>query len=258
MSIYRPKGRAGEYSEWAINLYGGCIHHCLYCYVPLIRKIDRATFYEKIYAYKDIIKKIPDAAMKFKGEITSPVMLSFTSDPYQPYAIESGITRQCIMALKQAGLNVCILSKGGTRTLSDLDLLGPGDIMAASLTMTNEASRNKWEKDASSYADRIHALRVSRDHGLETWASLEPVIYPDQTLDIIDDTKDFVDLYKIGTINYCKPISGKIDWVTFALTATNKIRTNGNAYYMKDDLHAFIPEVKKIHNPNGVCIMHSS
>jgi len=32
--IYRPTGRAEEYSFLAINHYRGCGHECEYCYVP--------------------------------------------------------------------------------------------------------------------------------------------------------------------------------------------------------------------------------
>ena len=30
--IYQPKGPAGEYTKWAINLYNGCSNGCEYCY----------------------------------------------------------------------------------------------------------------------------------------------------------------------------------------------------------------------------------
>lgn len=30
--IYQPKGAAGEYAKWAINLYHGCSNGCTYCY----------------------------------------------------------------------------------------------------------------------------------------------------------------------------------------------------------------------------------
>ena len=33
-AIYEPKGRAGEYSRLALNVYRTCVHGCRYCYVP--------------------------------------------------------------------------------------------------------------------------------------------------------------------------------------------------------------------------------
>ena len=31
-AIYKPKGRAGEYCSYAVNVYTGCNHGCDYCY----------------------------------------------------------------------------------------------------------------------------------------------------------------------------------------------------------------------------------
>lgn len=30
--IYQPRGAAGEYAKWAVNLYNGCSNGCTYCY----------------------------------------------------------------------------------------------------------------------------------------------------------------------------------------------------------------------------------
>ena len=39
--IYNPKGKAAEYCEYALNIYTGCPHGCVDCYVPLMIKCDR-------------------------------------------------------------------------------------------------------------------------------------------------------------------------------------------------------------------------
>ena len=31
-AIYKPKGKAGGYAEWACNLFVGCSNNCSYCY----------------------------------------------------------------------------------------------------------------------------------------------------------------------------------------------------------------------------------
>lgn len=32
--IYKPKGAAKEYGDYAINIYTGCPHNCFYCFAP--------------------------------------------------------------------------------------------------------------------------------------------------------------------------------------------------------------------------------
>jgi DNA repair photolyase len=153
---------------------------------------------------------------------------------------------------------VCILTKGGMRATADFDLLDSHDIMAASLTCIDDADSLKWEPRAALPEDRFALLRAAKAKGMETWASLEPVIYPDQTLRIIDATRGIVDLYKIGTINYVKAVSDKIDWPAFVRAAMDRVRANGAAYYIKDDLLKFAPAGTAAHwNPHGKAMMHA-
>jgi len=257
--IYRPAGRAGEYSEYAVNLYGGCDHHCPYCYVPLARHITPEKFYAAgATPYKDVLKKLAADCRRLQGTITTPIMLSFTSDAYQLSEVEHQTTRHAIRELKDHGFRVCILTKGGMRATRDFDLLDAGDVMAATLTLINEADSRKWEPQAALPSERIEFLKAAKQHGMETWASLEPVIDPDQTLKLIEATRGIIDLYKIGTINYCKAVSGKIDWSAFVNEAVAAVIDGDQAYYLKDDLFKFAdPTTPQSHNPHRVCIMHS-
>jgi len=43
--VYRPKGKAGEYGETALNIYKGCSHGCQYCYVPAVLYQTPAEFH---------------------------------------------------------------------------------------------------------------------------------------------------------------------------------------------------------------------
>ena len=42
--IYEPKGKAGEYSKLAANIYNGCGHGCEYCFAPAFLRTARETF----------------------------------------------------------------------------------------------------------------------------------------------------------------------------------------------------------------------
>jgi hypothetical protein len=45
--------------------------------------------------------------------------------------------------------------------------------------------------------------------------SMEPVIYPDQTLHLIEITHEFVDHFRVGKLNHSPKNEAKIDWPKF-------------------------------------------
>ena len=74
---------------------------------------------------------------------------------------------------------------------------------------------------------------------IQTWASLEPVIDPVQSLQIIRETKDFVDEYKIGRWNH-DPRADRIDWKAFGEETIELCRMLGKKFYIKKDLAVFL------------------
>ena len=49
--------------------------------------------------------------------------------------------------------------------------------------------------------DRIAALKEAHGRGIRTWVSMEPAIYPKQTMHLIEMSHEFVDLFWIGKLN---------------------------------------------------------
>lgn len=79
--IYKPKGAAGEYAEYALNIYTGCPHGCSYCYVPSVLRIDREKFHSDVRPRPGIIEAIEKQLAK--GDIVGQtIMLCFACDPY--------------------------------------------------------------------------------------------------------------------------------------------------------------------------------
>jgi DNA repair photolyase len=60
----------------------------------------------------------------------------------------------------------------------------------------------RWEPGAALPEEKINSLRRAHEKGIKTWVSLEPVLYPEITLEIIRRTYGFVDEFKVGTLNY--------------------------------------------------------
>lgn len=237
-AIYEPKGRAREYHELACNLYRGCGHGCVYCYAPAAIKMDRREFYDNPIPRIGILDALEKDAtrMEFLGD-KRHVMLCFSCDPYQPVDVEARVTRQAITILKRHQCNVSILTKGGERATRDFDLLTPEDKFGCTLTFLEERDSLKWEPKAALPQSRLESLKQAHDRGIQTWASLEPVIDPSQTLAIIEQAHSHVDEFKVGTLNY---MPNEISWATFALAAKQKLEYYGSRYYLKEDLRKWL------------------
>ena len=124
MIIYEPKGKALEYSPLAANLYKGCSHACSYCYAPSATFTNREIFISDqfIKPRPNILEQIERDAKKLKND-TRPILLSFTSDLYQPANDKFKLSRHAIEILNKHNLTTTILTKGGLRACNDFDLL---------------------------------------------------------------------------------------------------------------------------------------
>jgi CCR4-NOT transcriptional regulation complex NOT5 subunit len=74
--------------------------------------------------------------------------------------------------------------------------------------------------------------------GIRTWASLEPVMDPDQSLSLIIRSAEWVDEFKVGKLNH---VANKIDWKSFGKQAVALMKKLDKRYYLKKDLLAFLP-----------------
>ena len=241
--IYQPSGQAGEYAPWATNHYDGCGHRCLYCYVPAIRHVTREAFDAGASERKNYLTRLDKDLAKCRAhDFHQQVMLSFLTDPYAPNDVEIGLTRTVLQRLADGGLGFCTLTKGGHRALRDIDLFHPErDAFASTLTCLDAAASEKWESGAAPPAERLDTLRTFHARGIFTWVSLEPVVDPDVTLRIIEEAAPFVDLFKVGRINY-SALTKRIDWQDFTLRAIDRLARLGKAHYVKRDLQEYLPD----------------
>ncbi len=239
--IYPPRGQAGEYSALAANPYRGCGHSCAYCYVPLVTKQDRLEFNAGAVERKAFLHNLTKDAVKYKAAgITEQVMISFTSDPY--HAGDSSLTLDSFLVMQEHGLAICALTKGGTRALRDIDIFRPErDAFASTLTSLDDRFSKKWESGAALPGDRLAALRAFHERGIFTWVSLEPTIDVESSLSIVDATHSFVDLYKVGRVNYL-PITKTTDWEAYCHRMIDKLQRLGKKHYIKKDLQKYLPD----------------
>jgi len=173
--------------------------------------------------------------------IREQVMLSFTTDPYPPeWHFE---TRQCLEILRnETLLSFCTLTKGGSRALRDLDLFRPDrDAFASTLTSLDDSFSLKWEPGAALPNDRIRTLKKFHENGIFTWVSLEPTLDCEASESIVLATHEFVDLYKVGRVNYL-PMTRTTDWREYTLRMIDLLQRLGKKHYIKRDLQQYLPE----------------
>ncbi len=236
--IYEPKGPAKEYAPLALNIYKGCVHGCVYCYAPEACRISKEKYFSSANPKEHVVERVREDAVKLaKAHDDREILISFIGDPYQPAEAELKLTMQVIKILIEHGLAFSILTKGGDLAMRDFEIYEdyPGARFGVTMTLHKTQSLARWEPDVDSYLLRRRALQVAHDFGIQTWVSVEPVIYPQEALDIIEDTLLFVDYYKIGRINYFPEFNG-VDWSKFREDAVNTLVEWETNYYIKRSL----------------------
>lgn len=243
--LYTPSGRAGAYANggYAVNIFKGCTHGCKYCYVPDFLKMNveqRKAFKEKVVPAPDVLARIAKD-LKRLGKLAEPVFLCFTCDPYPVNPLMQIYTRDIIDIILNSDNAVNILTKGGTRAERDFDMLvtAHGNKVGATLTFYDEELSREWEPEAAAPINRVEMLRTAKEAGIMTWASIEPVIIPKESLKIMELALPYVDEFKIGKWNHDKAANA-IDWKQFALEAIYLMEKNKKRYMLKDDLKAYL------------------
>jgi len=237
--IYEPKGKAFEYSPLALNLYRGCAHACKYCYSPSVLRMSREAFAATPQPRKDILKNLEKDAREL-GRDPRPVLMCFTSDPYQPVEEKHCITRRAIEIMGEAGVRMAVLTKGGPLAARDFDLMQKYDVaFGTTLLFLSDTRRLQWEPNAASILGRVEAIREAHRLGIRTWVSVEPVIYPDEALQVLDLLEPWVDIWKVGKLNHDPKREKELDWRGFLTQVLAALSCRKAEYYIKDDLWAF-------------------
>lgn len=240
--IYEPKGRAKEYSELALNIFDGCLHNCLYCWVPLMPGRSK-KFHEKVEVRKDILFNIERDCKKLEGD-KRQILLCFTCDPYP--IVGSEVTREALLMLEKYKMQATILTKSGERSMRDFDILKRnGWSYGTSLCSLNAEFLKQYEPNAAPPEERMDALVEAQSLGIKTWVSVEPVLDPIEAIDLVDAYSTFVDHWKIGKLNHSrgdeklKAIEEGTDWAQFLEDVKHILDLHDCDYYIKKDLARF-------------------
>lgn len=243
-NIYEPSGKAGEYSQLALNYYKGCTFGCQYCYVPQQLQKLKGYNHNKCELNSEI-KKLETNIKKYANG--NQIFLSFTSDPYNLINRKEKYTREVLLLLLKYNIPVRILTKGFyDDIIADLDVFKQfGENIAVGMTLCFDkyAIQKEHEKHSSSPDERIKILKTLKENGIRTWASIEPVIIPDESINIINRSLEYTDEYKIGMLSTISPnyktISQNIDWYDFLEKVIEIMRTSKKSFYIKKELQSY-------------------
>ena len=207
-AIYQPTGKAAEYSPWACNFYTGCANDCEYCFnkrgvlshvwstEPRLKKCFKDE--------KDAFEIFDKEVIKNKAELQNTgILFSFTTDPMLPET--RGLTLSAMYDALTHDVPVQILTKRAdwlseivTMIIESSIVEERKNMVAFGFTLTGFDEK---EPGASLNDERIEAMCELHEMGFKTFASIEPVITPAMSRNMMEATKDFCDLYKVGLIS---------------------------------------------------------
>ena len=242
--IYEPSGKAREYSPLAVNLYNGCNHGCKYCYAPNIRRIERKDYLNPEPRRNILIEFEKDCKKYYNTDKT--VLFCFMSDPYNSKESELRITREALKIALKYKIPVSILTKSKT-ILNDIDILKKFEdhiIVGMTITFDNNKDSAEWEPEAALPEERIETLKQLKQNNIKTWASFEPVIIPEQSLNMMNKLLDYVDIYKVGKLNNYKGLDKAINWKQFLDKTVQILRNANKPFYIKKDLREAVLQIK--------------
>ena len=248
--IYEPRGRALEYAPLAVSLYRGCSHGCTYCFAPDSTRTSIEKFQKPYYRKDSLFLLKQDCKQMFKAGDQREVLVSFTTDPYQPLNEGIPVTRRAIEIFRRYGIHFTVLTKGGLRSTCNFDLMASRPDLCrygTTLTFDNPEDSRYFEPNAALPHERITALTCAHDRGIRTWVSLEPVIYPEQTIHLIqvtlnhrDKCPGIVDEYRIGKINHVECNITDQEWRQFVHDAKALLDEHHCRYIFKRDLQPYL------------------
>ena len=156
--------------KYNINPYlGRCTHGCIYCYAVKFPSF-RGPAVPRLKLKEDIAKMAERTKKRW------PVMLSDTTDPYQPLEKEHEITRTCLKVLAERDFPVLVVTKSDLVT-RDLDLFRKNQtVVSMTITAHREETARTIEPHAPPPSLRFKALEQIADEGIPTVVRIDPII----------------------------------------------------------------------------------
>jgi len=220
-AIKTPKGKAAEYAKYSVNFYVGCSNGCSYCYLkkppfasacggdkPTLAKCFKSEQHALDVFEKELKANLPE--LQEHG-----LFFTFTSDPFLPKT--SKLTEWAIFKCLWENVPIKTLTKEAryfhyNHHIQFLPPYSPslGKRIAFGFTLTGH---NELEPNAPTNKERIEAMKKLHDTGFKTWASIEPIIDIQSSANMILQTMNFCNHYKVGLESGKKYYDTELRWM---------------------------------------------
>jgi DNA repair photolyase len=159
-----------------------CTFGCTYCYVPTMR-IQGGLKPEDWQRWGQFTTFKSNAADLLRREVRERqrIYCSPMVDPYQPAEEREQMMSRILDALLKAPPRVFVLQTRGPLILRDVEQLRALARrttlrVSFSITTNREEIRKLYEPHCASIPERLDVIRALRDAGIETYATLAPVL----------------------------------------------------------------------------------
>lgn len=169
--------------DWTVNPYRGCEHGCIYCFA---RQYHEYLGFSCGLDFETKLMAKPDAAALLRRELAAPswkgepIVMSASTDIYQPIEHEMRIARGCLEVMAECGQPVTTMTKSAM-VLRDTDLwsrlasMNAGSVTVTLVTLDAELAR-KLEPRASDPSGRLRAIRELTRAGVPVSVNIAPII----------------------------------------------------------------------------------
>jgi len=182
--IINPVARTSDVPfDWTLNPYRGCEHGCIYCFA---RQYHEYLGFSCGLDFETKLTAKPEAARLLRQELAAPtwkpepIVMSASTDVYQPIEHQMRLTRQCLEVLADCGQPVSTMTKSAL-VLRDVDLwsrlaaMHAGRVTITLVTLDAELSAT-LEPRTTIPAGRLRVIRELTDAGIPVTVNVAPII----------------------------------------------------------------------------------
>jgi DNA repair photolyase len=155
-----------------------CTFGCTYCYVPTMRvygglKPEDWQRWGQFTTFKSNAAELLRKELRAEQRIyCSPLV-----DPYQPEEAVEQMMPRILEAVIETPPRVFTIQTRGPLILRDMELLKQAKARVSfSITTNREDVRRLYEPHCATFEERIAVVRALRDAGIETYATLAPLL----------------------------------------------------------------------------------